>query len=83
MKGESLFVEKQEAIISFEDLQPGKYAVAAYHDINNNEKLDRNFVGIPKEPYGFSGKKGFGTPNFSRAQFTFGETDKSLIIKMK
>ncbi len=32
----------------------GTYVLAAYHDVNGNGKLDRNFFGIPTEPYGFS-----------------------------
>ena len=33
---------------------PGKYAVAVIHDENENQKLDRNFLGIPKEGFGFA-----------------------------
>lgn len=29
-------------------------AIAAYHDVNNNGKLDRNAIGIPSERYGFT-----------------------------
>ncbi|MEZ4984581.1 MAG: DUF2141 domain-containing protein [Saprospiraceae bacterium] len=29
-------------------------AVAIFHDLNNNGKLDTNLMGIPSEPYGFS-----------------------------
>jgi uncharacterized protein (DUF2141 family) len=36
------------------DLPVGRYAVAVYHDLNDNGKLDKNVLGIPKEPYGFS-----------------------------
>jgi uncharacterized protein (DUF2141 family) len=32
----------------------GNYAIALYHDENNNKKLDRNFIGIPREGFGFS-----------------------------
>jgi uncharacterized protein (DUF2141 family) len=35
-------------------LPEGKYGVIAFHDINNNEELDKNMLGIPTEPYGFS-----------------------------
>lgn len=39
------------------DLPAGStIAVAAYHDVNNNGKLDRNLLGVPTEPYAFSGK---------------------------
>ena len=33
---------------------PGTYVFAAFHDLNGNGKLDRNFFGIPSEPYGFT-----------------------------
>lgn len=35
-------------------LPAGSYGVIAFHDINGNEKLDTNMIGIPTEPYGFS-----------------------------
>jgi len=37
----------------------GRYSVAIYHDENGNKKLDRNFIGIPSEGYGFSNNPGF------------------------
>jgi ABC-type glutathione transport system ATPase component len=38
----------------FKDLAPGTYAVSAYQDLNGNQRLDANMVGMPTEPYGFS-----------------------------
>lgn len=35
-------------------LPEGRYAIAILHDENSNHKLDRNFVGYPKEGFGFS-----------------------------
>ena len=32
----------------------GKYAMSIFHDVNDNEDLNTNWIGIPKEPYGFS-----------------------------
>lgn len=32
----------------------GRYVVAAFQDLNGNGELDRNFLGVPTEPYGFS-----------------------------
>ncbi|HWE84552.1 MAG TPA: DUF2141 domain-containing protein [Terracidiphilus sp.] len=50
-------------------LPPGNYGVAAIHDENSNHKLDRNFLGIPKEGFGFANNPhvGFGPPPFSAA----------------
>lgn len=36
------------------DLQPGKYTFTLLDDSNKNDKMDYNFVGLPKEGYGFS-----------------------------
>lgn len=36
------------------NLPEGRYAIAVLHDENSNHKLDRNFLGIPKEGFGFS-----------------------------
>lgn len=50
------------------NVQPGRYAIAVFHDTNGNGKLDRSFIGLPQEPYGFSndiGRRGF--PNFEGA----------------
>jgi len=40
--------------IVFKDLDDGSYAIRYFHDENNNEELDTNFIGIPKEGFGFS-----------------------------
>lgn len=32
----------------------GTYALAVYHDRNANTKLDKNFIGLPSEPFGLS-----------------------------
>jgi uncharacterized protein (DUF2141 family) len=32
----------------------GTYSIALYHDENDNKKFDRNFIGIPREGFGFS-----------------------------
>lgn len=57
------------------DLPPGKYAVAVYVDDNRNGKQDKNFLGVPKEIYGFSNdaRGMFGPPDFAAAAFDIGE----------
>ena len=44
----------RHATVVWDHLPPGDYAVAAIHDENRNAKLDRNFIGIPKEGFGFA-----------------------------
>ena len=65
-------------------IDPGEYAVALYHDINNNEKLDKNFVGFPKEPFGFSKdfRPKFSAPKFSDCSFVVPEIGRKMKIKL-
>lgn len=42
------------AAVTFHDLPPGHYAIAAFQDGNGNERLDTNLFGVPNEPYGLS-----------------------------
>jgi len=55
----------------FDDLKNGQYAIRFIHDEDENEELDTNFLGIPKEGFGFSndamGK--FGPKDFSEWLF--------------
>lgn len=52
----------------FGNLPAGNYAVMVFHDENGNGELDRNFLGIPREPLGFSRRYwAKGEPAFSQA----------------
>ena len=46
--------EQNTMQVVFPDIKPGRYALAAYADLNGNRTLDLNFIGMPIEPYGFS-----------------------------
>ena len=63
----------------------GTYAAAVFHDENNNGKLDKNFMGIPKENYGFSNNASgvFGPPDFADAAFDTGNEDLEMSIEIK
>ena len=53
------------------ELPMGTYAIGIFVDANYNNKMDRNFFGVPKEQYGFSNdaKGNFGPPSFKDASF--------------
>jgi uncharacterized protein (DUF2141 family) len=59
------------AVWIVETLDPGRYAIAAYHDLNGNGRLDRSALGVPSEPYGFSNdaRRTFRPPGFDKAAF--------------
>ncbi len=42
-----------QATLSFH-VPPGRYAVVVLHDENRNNKLDRGFLGLPTEGFGFA-----------------------------
>lgn len=56
------------------EVPPGDYALSVYFDANGNDRLDRNFIGIPREPVGFSnGYRPKGPPSYGRASFSLSD----------
>jgi uncharacterized protein (DUF2141 family) len=70
---------------SFRDLEPGRYAIIVFHDENADGRLDKNFLGIPLEGYGFSNEaRGLlGPPGFGDAAFSVGEGATVVRIEMR
>lgn len=68
----------------FSNLPPGKYTVRCFQDLNGNKELDKNFMGIPVEPYGFANnpKIRFGPPSI-KEQTVEVSGHKKLIIVFK
>lgn len=68
-----VFAKAEEGTTRIEipNLHNDTYAVCIFHDENGNKEMDTNFIGIPKEPIGFSiGKvKTFGPPSFEECSF--------------
>jgi uncharacterized protein (DUF2141 family) len=54
LKDISVPAEKGTQTLKIPGLPPGNYAVALIHDLNKNHKLDKNWVGQPKEQWGMS-----------------------------
>ena len=52
-------------------LPAGEYALSIFQDVNDDGKLERNFIGIPKEPAGLSNnlRPKFGPPKYKDAAF--------------
>ena len=77
-------VGKSGKIIFKFELDPGDYAIALYHDINNNNQLDKNMVGYPKEPFGFSNnvRPVLSAPNFKDCAFKVSGASKSISITL-
>jgi uncharacterized protein (DUF2141 family) len=76
-------VKASSSNIKFENIPNGLYAISLYHDENSNNILDTNFIGIPKEGYGFSNNpSSFGAPSFEEAKFEL-NSDTTLNIEVK
>ncbi|MCS6903961.1 MAG: DUF2141 domain-containing protein [Bacteroidia bacterium] len=78
----SIAIDSQTLIytISF-PLKSGKYAIACFHDENKNNRLDTNFLGLPKEGYGFSNcsSSALHIPSFEECSFKIEEGKKQTI----
>lgn len=64
-------INDKAATVTFSGIPQGVYAVSFFQDENNNQKMDTNVMGIPKEPYGCSNNaRGFmGPPKWEDAKF--------------
>jgi uncharacterized protein (DUF2141 family) len=76
--------QTRSAQFVLEAIPYGVYAVSVFHDENMNGKLDRNFVGAPKEGYGASNnpRKRMGPPPFDDAKFSLDRPEQSIEIKL-
>jgi uncharacterized protein (DUF2141 family) len=75
-----------QAVAVFEQVPAGPFAVSVFHDEDDDGELDSAALGIPSEPYGFSGdaRDLFGPPSFEEARIDLaaGET-KQITIQVK
>ena len=72
------------AQVTFKDLPQGTFAVSVLHDENGNGKMDKNFVGMPKEGYGASNnpKKKRHAPTFDEAKFSLNVGEQTIEISL-
>ena len=64
-------ISENRCVIVIENVESGMYAFRYFHDENMNDKLDTNWLGIPKEGFGFSNepRMTFGLPSFEKTLF--------------
>lgn len=76
-------IEKTEGKFVIKNLPKGEYSMVIYHDKNNNKEMDRSFLGIPKEGYGFSRnfKPGLSSPVFEDCSIILNK-DVEIEIKL-
>lgn len=71
-------------VVVVQGVPPGRYAVQAYHDENDNRDVDRGLFGIPKEGIGFSNdaRIAFGPPKWADAMFEL-QGDIRIHLKLR
>jgi len=77
-------IRDTQARCNFLDIPPGTYALAVIHDENMNGELDTNWLGVPKEGYGFSNdaKASMSAPSFEAASFPYDGQNLDLTITL-
>jgi uncharacterized protein (DUF2141 family) len=69
--------------ITITGLVKGQYAVNVFHDKNNNNKLDTNILGIPKEGWGCSNDaRGFMSAPSFKDKLVMLDGNKTIIINL-
>jgi len=78
-------VDGQSVTWKINDVPYGDYGVAVLHDENSNGKMDKNFAGIPLEPYGFSNnvRVTLGPPKWEKAKFAVKGSTTEVSIEVK
>lgn len=80
----SVAIVNGTATTTFSEVPYGEYAVAVFHDENNNGKMDSRFPGIPIEGTGASNNPHpkFSAPSFSECRFEVRDPEKIIPIKL-
>jgi uncharacterized protein (DUF2141 family) len=74
--------EKGNMTLVFENVKSGTYAVSVLHDSNENNQMDFEANGMPKEAYAMSGNSmAMGPPNFFDVKFEVGAEDLELRLR--
>lgn len=78
-------VSDGKTVYRHQDIPFGSYGVAVFHDANGNGQMDKTFLGLPKEAYGFSNnvRAAFGPPSWRKAVVAVEKPAVSLNIQLK
>ena len=79
-------VRGETQTLTIKGLPPGKYAIAVYHDENDNGDFDLSWVGLPAEGLGFSNGAWItvlGKPSFESAAIELKGPGTQTVIPLK
>jgi len=79
----SMPVTDAQMQVQMSDLPAGEYALMLFQDIDNNEELNTNLFGMPREPWGASlqGKTIMRAPVWSDLKFMI-DNDTAIIVEL-
>lgn len=85
IKAECLEISELPFQITFDDLAYGSYAVAAYHDTNEDTQLNQGVLGIPTEGFAFSNDAPVrtGPASFQDAMFVLSQQNFNIQMQMR
>jgi uncharacterized protein (DUF2141 family) len=78
-------VEGETMTLKIDGLAPGRWAVMVLQDLNGNGRVDTNFIGLPKEPYGVSNNRlpRMSPPVFEQALVDVGSQGVAVTIDLR
>jgi uncharacterized protein (DUF2141 family) len=74
-----------QTIATIDGMPAGTYAAQVYFDENDNDELDRSFIGIPEEGVGFSNNPSFAfrAPTFADTAFSYDGVSGSITVRLR
>ena len=77
-------IQDGAAVARFDQLEPGRYAITVYHDKNDNRRVDKNWLGMPKEDWGVSNnvRPRLRAPRFTEAVRDLGVGEQLVEIRV-
>ncbi len=81
----SVPIHDGRAVWAADDIPSGRYAVIAHHDGDEDDELNRPFLGLPQEPYGYSNGAwtSLGLPQWEEVAFDIGQAPARQDIHLR
>jgi len=80
----SIPVDSTTVIAVFDSLPQATYGISLYHDLDSSGEINKNFIGVPTEPWGISNDayRMLAAPRWQEAVFTM-DADKTIVIHLR
>lgn len=77
-------IKEKKVIFTFQKLPFGEYSISVHHDEDGNNKINKNWYGLPNEGLGASNdaKGNFGPPSFDKARVKLDKDELVIEINM-